>query len=88
MALIIIALAVFAPFAWLNAKIAGRRNWARITYIVLELLGVAFSSSQPERLLHSSLVEKGLFTVQTVMQLTAVALLLSPGARRWFKPSA
>ncbi len=82
----LIALLFFVPFAWLTFKIAARRNWARITFVVLVIIGTTFYLSQPERMVRLSWLDKVNFTVQTGLQLTGVVLLLLPSARRWFKP--
>lgn len=81
----LISLLFFAPFAWLNFKIAARRNWARITFVVLVIIGASFYSIQPERVIRLSWLDKVNFALQTGLQLTAVVLLLWPSARRWFK---
>ena len=82
----LISLLIFAPLAWLNFKIAARRNWARIAFVVVVVLGTTFYLIQPEKVIRLSWLDTVNFTLQTGLQLTAVALLLLPSARRWFKP--
>ena len=84
----LISLLFFVPFAWLNFKIAARRNWARITFVVLVIIGTSFYLIQPERVIRLSWLDKVNFTLQTGLQSTAVVLLLWPSARRWFKQSS
>jgi hypothetical protein len=82
------AAAALAPLVWLAIKMKARRNWARVTYIVLEIVGIVFVSTQPERFGHLDMFNKSLFVVQSVLQFAAFALLLSPSAIRWFKPAS
>jgi hypothetical protein len=75
------------PQIWLNVKMAARRNWARVTYLVLEILGIAVVLAKPEQLTASPLISRAVFIVQTLLQLAACVLLLAPSASRWFKPA-
>ena len=84
----VISLLLIAPFAWLNFKIAARRNWARITYVVLGILGAMSYLIQPEKVSRLSRLDTINFTLQTALQWAALVLLLLPSASRWFrKPS-
>lgn len=82
----LIALLLISPFAWLNFKIAARRNWARITFVAIGIVGPAFYLIHPEKVIHLSWLDTVSFTVQTGLQLTTVVLLLLPSASRWFTP--
>ena len=82
----LISFLFFAPFAWLNFKIAARRNWARITFVVIAIVGTMFYLIQPEKVIRLSWPDKVNFMVQTGLQLATFVLLLLPSARRWFKP--
>jgi hypothetical protein len=75
----LISLLFFVPFAWLNFKIAARRNWARITFVVLGILGTTFYLIHPEKVIRLSWLDTVNLTLQTCLQLTAVM-------HRWFKP--
>ena len=81
---VVSAAAALAPWVWLAIKMKARRNWARVTYIVLEVVAVAVIFIQQQWFGHLDMVDKWLFVVQTVLQLTACGLLLSPSANRWF----
>jgi hypothetical protein len=81
----LISLLFIGPFVWLNFKIAARRNWARITFVVLVILGTLFYLIHPEKVIRLSWLDTVNFTLQTGLQLSAVVLLLLPSVRRWFK---
>jgi hypothetical protein len=83
----IIALLFVTPFVWLTWKIAAGRNWARVTWIVITVMGTLVVLSAPRKVIQLSLPGKVNFMLQTGLQWTTVALLLSPSARRWFKSS-
>ena len=64
------------------------RNWARITLLCLTILGVPMSIRP---LLHSlaySPVSGVLGLAQAALQIVALIMLFSRGARRWFRPAA
>jgi len=77
--------------AWLIVKIAGRRNWARITYLILAVLSdVEFVSSwQSSRSLYHA--HPGVLVLDVAgMMVEAIALLLlfTSSANAWFKARA
>jgi len=82
-----IGLLFLTPLVWLTWKIAARRNWARVTWIVVTVMGTLFVLRSPQRVIHLSLLGQANFMLQTGLQWTTVTLLLTPSARRWFKPS-
>jgi hypothetical protein len=51
-------------------------------------MGTLFVLRSPQKLIHLSLLGQANFMLQTGLQWTTVALLLTPSARRWFNPSA
>jgi threonine/homoserine efflux transporter RhtA len=75
------------PIVWLTWKIGARRNWARVTWIVVTVMGTLVVLSSPQRVTQLSLLGKANFMLQTGLQWATVALLLTPSARRWFKRS-
>jgi hypothetical protein len=81
-----IGLLVLAPWPWLVLKIAAGRNWARLTWIVIVSLGTLVTLISPERVIRLDPLGRASFTIQTTLQLVVFVLLLSPRARRWFKP--
>jgi hypothetical protein len=83
---LLFAILCFAPFVWLNLKLATRRNWARIAFVAVGILGTVPILIHPENVTRLRPFDKAHFTLQTCLQLTAVMLLLLPSARRWFKP--
>jgi hypothetical protein len=84
-ALIVVVAVTMAWQVWLTLKIGARRNWARMTYIVMWIGGILFLFIRPELVFHSDRLNESVFVLQTVLQVTACALLLSPSANRWFK---
>ncbi|MBS0422762.1 MAG: hypothetical protein JSR66_33960 [Proteobacteria bacterium] len=81
-----IGLLVLVPWSWLVLKIAAGRNWARLTWIVITVLGLLSTLISPEKLTRLGPLGQASFTLQTTLQLAAFVLLVSPRARRWFKP--
>lgn len=77
----------FLMMAWIVYKINQGRNWARITFLVIYLLGAVISISLFSLVSHSlSLIEIGVFFVQAALQITALIMLFSRDARPWFNP--
>ena len=83
--IVLVASVTMGPLVWLNIKMAARRNWARMTYIVLGIIGIPFVIFGSHQVVHENMFGKALFVVQWVLAFTACALLLSPSASRWFK---
>ncbi len=79
---------ILAPWLWLVLKIAAGRNWARLTWIIVAAVGTLWMLISPEKVIRLDPLGRASFTIQTTLQLTAMMLLLSPRARRWFKPPA
>jgi hypothetical protein len=67
-------------------KINQGRNWARITFLVIWILGVARSIPLLLPMSHS-FIGGGLFFVQTALQTGALVMLFSRDARSWFRPA-
>ncbi len=84
---ILISAVLFSLFGWFIATISRGRNWARVTLIVLVVLGAFVqlaSLSSLSRQSFSSLATSG---VQAVIQWAATALLLMRPSRDWFRQS-
>jgi hypothetical protein len=77
---------VLAPWSWFVLKIAAGRNWARLTWIVITTLGTLRLLTSPEKVIRLDPLGRASFAIQTTLQLMVLVLLLSPRARRWFKP--
>jgi hypothetical protein len=72
---------VLAGFIW---KIGQGRNWARITYLVLFVVGLLVYPFILWSTFHRSPVGAYVSILQTAMQAYALYLLFRPPARAWF----
>ena len=78
-----------AVAAWLILKTGERRNWARILVLVWVLLGVGLIVYRWQVYIGSfkasSLLGAATWVTKLALDCTAVALLFTPAANRWFK---
>jgi hypothetical protein len=84
----IVALLTLAIWAWIITKIARGRNWARITYLVLIVLGygsMAFTWQVQIATLKASPLSAVLTVVEAVIAVYAIYLLFSGPASAWFR---
>jgi peptidoglycan/LPS O-acetylase OafA/YrhL len=76
--------ALFALNAFLNVMVYQGRNWARIVYLGVALLGVAFfflpGDGEPE-----SLTERVAYAMGSVLDLAAMALVFTRPGSLWFR---
>jgi hypothetical protein len=61
------------------------RNWARITYLVLYLVGLPFFVLSLLATWRYSLIAAGSGLVQTLLQTVALVLLFLRPSREWFR---
>jgi len=76
---------------WFIGKIARGRNWARMVYLVLTVLGVVlvvFNWSFYAPIYRAQPLAAVLAVIQTALQFGAFYLLITPSARDWFKQRA
>jgi hypothetical protein len=76
----------FTVLAWLIWKISVGRNWARITFLVLAIIGLGFLAQIPsvfERSPASAVVG----VIQLLLQFAALYLVFADPGRRWFRKS-
>ena len=74
----------FLLVAWLAVKISAGRNWARITYLVLFLIGTpAFVMGELQEFARAP-IPGTLGLIQFGLQVGAIVLVFGPG-RRWFR---
>ena len=73
---------------WLTYKMDNGRNWARITFLVLCILGVPFAVLPLLRSLSNSPISGALGLAQVALQLAALIFLFRRDARLWFRPVA
>lgn len=81
----------FGIWAWVIAKIANGRNWARILFLVLAILGVAYMVlAMPAALaVYKARPLTGLLSLANfVLEIYTMYLLLTAPAREWFKQPA
>ena len=69
--------------AWLTHKTNQGRNWARITFLVLYLVGTLVSVPALFMAPHS-IVDVGVFIIQAILQVVALIMLFGRNARPWF----
>jgi hypothetical protein len=80
-----------AIMAWLIFKIARGRNWARITYTVLSLLGYASIVMNWSTYLagyHGDLEWAGLDVLGTLADIGGIYLMFTRAANAWFRTRA
>ena len=71
--------------AYLVAMVEKGRNWARITYLVLFLLGLPFLVMSYWANWRMAPIAALSGTTQTLLQAVAVVLVFVPASRRWFR---
>jgi len=76
----------FVIMAWLIYKIWRGRNWARITFAILFLLGLIPALPILADVFRRSLVAGCLTTAGTICQLVALYLIFVAPGRSWFSP--
>lgn len=84
---VVFQLLIFALVAWLYVCIARRRQWARIVTLLLTLLGLVFMVWAPTPD-DTSVVERLIAGLSTVLDLAAMVLLFGAPASRWFRAEA
>jgi len=73
---------------WLIVKMDRGRNWARITFLVLFLLGTPLSIQPLIHSLSYSPVSGVLGLAQAALQVVSLVMLFGRAARPWFRPAA
>jgi hypothetical protein len=79
---------IFVLNALLIRKIWQGRNWARVTLLVMFVLGVLNTAASllPQPGLHLSLLSAILQIVQLAIYAYALLLIYGPTGKRWFQP--
>jgi ATP-dependent Zn protease len=75
----------FGLFAFLVFKISKGRNWARIAFLVIFLLGIPFAIPIYVQELERSFLSGSLSILIALLQLMAVYLLFRRNSNSWFK---
>jgi hypothetical protein len=71
--------------AWLVFLIGKRRNWARITYLILFVPGVVFHVTHLRDLLTHTPIDQAVTFAQALLQLAAMILVFLPASNAWFR---
>lgn len=84
---LVVAIATTALVSWLIVMIGRGRNWARIVYLVVFLLGVPLIAfGLTEELTRRPVI--GLINLaQMALQAVALVLLFRPPGSSWFRPN-
>ena len=77
----------FGLFAFLVFKISKGRNWARITFLIIFLLGVPFAIPMYTQELKRNFLSGSLSIFIALLQSVAVFLLFRKNSNLWFKAS-
>ena len=80
--IMIITFGLFFFFIW---KISDGRNWARIVFLVLFLLGVPLSIPVYLEEVRRNLFLGSLSFIQVILQLVAIYLMFTRNSNLWFK---
>jgi uncharacterized membrane protein YwaF len=75
----------FALFVFLAFHINARRNWARILYILLIVIGMATIPSHIIRLISVNKLSALFFFIQTLLEVAAAVVLFTKSSNKWFK---
>jgi hypothetical protein len=75
----------FGLYLLLVRKISERRNWARIVYLVLVLIGLPFVILSDIAELKGSLLSGSVNIILLILQLAGTALLFTSNSNRWFR---
>jgi hypothetical protein len=83
--IVAIQLVTFAIVGWLTIKISSGRNWARITYLVLFLIGLPGFFLQMPAVLAYSMLAAVLSFVQLAAQGLALVLVFRKPGSDWYR---
>lgn len=81
-----VAVFTVVTLAWLAYKIWAGRNWARMTFSVLTILGLALYAPILMKFFQISRIAGSINLLQGLLQLVAIYLLFTQPGRSWFKP--
>ncbi len=69
---------------WIGRKLLLGRNWMRVTFLILFVLGLAFTPFRMARLFHGSNELLIIYVVQSVIQAFAILLMFIKPGSSWF----
>jgi hypothetical protein len=82
---VIVASSTFFILSWLFYMISTGRNWARITFLCLYLIGLPFSVPQLISLIEQAPLKVILAILISIFQLISLIILFSNTGNVWFK---
>lgn len=80
-----VAAVFFGVYLWFISKISQGRNWARILFLILVLLGLPFAVPTYMAELRKSLLSGSVSILIALLQLAGTALLFTRNSNRWFR---
>jgi lysylphosphatidylglycerol synthetase-like protein (DUF2156 family) len=66
-------------------KLLQGRNWARVTYVVILVVGIPSLITNVREVMIAPSTFNIVFLLQSMIQFSALGLLFSPSARAWFR---
>ena len=85
---LVLTVIVIVIWLLLFAAMTQRKNWARITFLILFLIGLPEMYLMKDKIFSGSAASTALLVAQSVAQVAGLVLLFIPAANRWFrKPS-
>lgn len=78
-------LLTFAVVAWLTIMISRGRNWARITFLIMSIIGLPVVFMQFQAMFARSPISGAISVLQLLLQIGALYLMFSEPGRRWFR---
>ena len=82
---LLFAVVLFGIYLFLASRISAGRNWARIIFLVLMLIGLPFSVPTYIAELRRSVLYASISILIVVMQVVATYLLFTKNSNRWFR---
>jgi hypothetical protein len=83
---VFVAVFTVVTLAWLTYKIWAGRNWARMTFSALTILGLAVYAPILMKFFQISPIAGSINLLAGLLQLVAIYLLFTEPGRGWFKP--
>ncbi len=74
-----------AILIWLIIKITSGRNWARILYLIMTVIGLPFSIPELVDKFNTSMLTFFLAFLTTILSVAICVLLFMPSSNAWFK---
>jgi hypothetical protein len=72
-------------YSYLISAISNGKNWARICFLVIFLIGICYAIFDLSTYFSGSIFRDIVKVLQDLMQITALAALFAPNSNRWFE---